>query len=81
LSQQETWIDENKKKEVMFAENLIERRKQSEVTHFTDETREKLSDLCEDDLIIVTSEYQKGKGFEVQEIIRYDDLFEEGENS
>jgi len=77
MTKQETWVDENTKKEVMLAETLIDRKKHSEVTKFTDEAEEKLSNLYEDDLIIVTSEYQKGVSFEVQEVLLVDEVLEE----
>ncbi len=65
----ETWIDERTKKEVMLVHDLIERREKSEVTTFTEEAASKLLDFYDDDLVVVTSEYERGKGFEVQDVV------------
>ena len=74
---QETWMDENTKKEVMLIGDLRERKIHSEVTSFTEETEDKLSELYDDDIAVVTSEYEKGKGFEVVEIVLVEEAIEE----
>lgn len=73
----ETWIDERTKKEVMLVRDLIERREKSEVTTFTEEAASKLLDFYDDDLVVVTSEYQRGKGFEVQDVVLVDDVIKD----
>ena len=73
----ETWVDERTKKEVMLVRDLIERREKSEVTYFTEEAARKALDLYDDDIVVVTSEYEKGKGFEVQDVVLVEDAIQD----
>ena len=73
----EVW-EGNLKKETMLVSQLKERKEKSEVTTFTEEAQEKLSDLYEDDLVLVKSLYEKGKGFTVKKIQLYEEVV--GEN-
>ena len=56
-----------------MAEHLLGREK-AEVVEFPEEHSEKLDELYEDDLVIVTMEYTPGK-FTVTEVVLCDDLY------